>query len=104
MTLLKRIVPKTLARLLGIMYFIFGALLSIIFGIIAITPGQGTEEFSSTDALFFVIAIPVFYGILGWAGGYATAWLYNIITKRFGGIEFELESTADVLSQTSNQS
>ncbi len=94
MTQLKRITPKTLARLLGIMYFVFGALFSLLFGILEIIPGEGTEEFTTTEAIIFIIAVPLFYGALGWVGGYGTAWIYNSIARRFGGIEFEVEHSA----------
>ncbi len=92
MKTLKRISPKSLARLMGLMYAVFGFIFGLIMMFIALV--VGTEE-SGIMGVIFGIAAPVFltltYGLMGWIGGYITAWIYNLLAKRAGGIQFEIE-------------
>lgn len=38
-----------------------------------------------------IIAVPVFYGIMGFIGGIIMAMLYNLTTGLIGGLEIEVE-------------
>lgn len=92
MKTLKRISPKSLAKLMGLMYAVFGFIFGLIMMLIALV--ASTEE-SGIMGVIFGIASPIFltliYGFMGWIGGYITAWIYNLLAKRTGGIQFEFE-------------
>lgn len=77
---------------MGLMYALFGLVIGFIMMLIALiagAPGAGMM------GLAFGVAAPIFlavgYGLMGWIGGYITAWIYNIVAKRTGGIQFEFE-------------
>jgi hypothetical protein len=38
-----------------------------------------------------VIALPIFYGVLGFICGAVAAWIYNLAAKGAGGIELDLQ-------------
>ncbi len=42
--------------------------------------------------LIIMIAIPIFYGIMGFIGGLISALVYNIFAGMVGGIEIEVEN------------
>jgi hypothetical protein len=48
----------------------------------------GTEI---ATAIIFSFLAPVFYGVLGFLLGILAAWIYNVVAKWTGGIEFEVE-------------
>ncbi len=37
-----------------------------------------------------LLAMPIFVGIFAWLGGVISAWIYNVIARKFGGIKFVL--------------
>jgi hypothetical protein len=41
-----------------------------------------------------IIALPIFYGVIGFIGGLITAGIYNVIARMVGGLEIELDETA----------
>ena len=92
MKTLKRISPKSLAKLMGLMYAIFGLIFGLIMMAIALV--ASTEE-TGIHAVLFGVAAPIFltllYGLMGWIGGYITAWIYNLLAKKTGGIQFDFE-------------
>lgn len=93
---------KTLAILqtgavIGVLYALLSLVLipfMIIFMLIGATQ-EGPEDFASgaVGMIFFMIFMPVIYGILGFIGGVIVAFLYNIVAKITGGIEFTLAPT-----------
>jgi hypothetical protein len=42
--------------------------------------------------LFLAILAPVFYGVMGFVFGALTAWAYNLVAQRIGGIRLELKA------------
>ena len=47
--------------------------------------------------LALLVLMPVLYGVAAFLGGLLTAWLYNIVAARYGGIEF---TTSEVVPET----
>lgn len=93
MTTIKYVAPKPLAKLLAILYFIFGILIGLIFLLTALVPALGGQpEFNMREGVYGIIFIPVAYALMGLIGGYITAALYNALAARFGGIQVELET------------
>jgi hypothetical protein len=78
---------------------IFGVIYGLIFMVVggAIMAGGGREAGgagvgSFAIGLIMMVAIPVFYGILGFIGGALGGVIYNVAAGFVGGIELELES------------
>ena len=77
------------SKVLALMYFCFMLLFVPIgiafFALIPTDPQQPQQRFMG---LFFLFA-PVIYGVLGYLGVALASWLYNVLAKRVGGIEFD---------------
>jgi len=87
---IRRIVPRPFAVVSGIMYAIFG----FLGGLFILTLSLFDPSFASEGRLMTWLAPIAFafvYGFMGLLMGYIAAWLYNVIAKRVGGIEFETE-------------
>lgn len=82
---------KVLGALYAIMGLIFGALITLMsLGAVSLMGEKG----AFTGMLFGVgaiIAVPIFYGIMGFIGGIIMALLYNFTTGVIGGLEVEVE-------------
>ena len=84
----KRIGVLSLAKILGILYAIFGLVFGIlftIFGSAGFGVGMG-PTFGSVSIIIF----PILYGIMGFIGGLITAFFYNLVAGKVGGLEVEL--------------
>jgi len=86
---IKRITPSSVGRIFGAMYLAIG----IVFGIVVLIPVLFGSSGSVALAIGVVVAllIPIFYGAIGYVAGLFSAWLYNVIAKKVGGIEIETE-------------
>ena len=85
----KRIGVLSLAKILGILYAIFGLIVGALFALFPLI-GLSADE----TGLFFgtasIIIFPILYGIMGFIGGIITAFFYNLIVGKVGGLEVEL--------------
>ena len=95
-TQISRIAPWQATKVFTIMYFIIGAafatpmlLLTLIVG-----PQVGGEE-TNNLGIWFYIAMPFLYAIMGLILIPISCWLYNMIAKYVGGIEFTLQEKSD---------
>jgi hypothetical protein len=89
------------AKMLGVLYGCMG-LLFIPFALIAGLASMATQQANSTiggaaigGAAIIALGIlaPLLYGAMGFVFGAIGAWIYNLIAKRLGGIEIQLEAT-----------
>jgi hypothetical protein len=94
---LKRIAPLQLGLMLGVTY----ALLAIVIIPIILLFGAIASAVSSTHGgqalpgilgmgVFFIVFLPVLYGVMGFIGGVIGALIYNLVAKWIGGIEVEV--------------
>lgn len=82
------------AKMLGVLYGCIGLLvipIALIAGMASMATQQTNSAISGAAMLAFGILAPVFYGAVGFVGGAIGAWIYNLIAKRLGGIEIQLE-------------
>lgn len=87
---IRRIVPRPLAIVSGILYAIFG----FLGGLFILTLSLFDPSFANEGRLMTLLAPIAFafvYGVMGLLMGYVAAWLYNAVAKRVGGIEIETE-------------
>ena len=97
---LRSIAPVQAGKVLGVLYGGVGLIFVpffVIAGIAGAFAGQGQETSSAAGAfaagmmLFMAILFPVIYAVFGFIGGVVGAWLYNLIARWVGGIEFEVD-------------
>jgi len=92
----------SLAKMYGLLMFIFGLIIGIIYGLIIIGFGATIAAAGGNDATMggvgsaavgigAMIGIPIFYGILGFVMGAIGALIYNALSGIIGGVKFDLE-------------
>src|ERR1035437_2953921 len=94
---IKRFAPLQLGSMLGVTYALvslvfvpFILIFSLVGSAIAKNGGGSSAPAFFGFGIFFIIFIPVIYGVLGFIGGVVAAFLYNIVAKWSGGIEVEV--------------
>ncbi len=100
---IKRFSVFSVAKIQGLLGFVIGLLIGVIYGLFFMMAGafmsslapRGDGQFAGVSSvvigLVMMIAIPVFYGILGFIGGCIGALVFNLAAGVVGGIRFELE-------------
>ena len=76
------------SKVAAILYALFGLIL-VPFGCALLA--LGTDDPSYTYIAIFYLCAPVFYAVIGFIFTAIGVWIYNIIAKRIGGVEFTLE-------------
>ena len=87
-------VAKIQAAVMGVMGLVIGliyAVILVVTGIIAVVSGTKAGIVMIFGALAVVIFAPLLYALLGFVFGALSAWIYNLVAARLGGIELELE-------------
>ena len=104
---IKRFGVWSVAKMHGILWFIFGLIIGVIYGLFFIIFGAAMSSFtpereaaaagmsSVVAGVVFMVVIPVFYGVLGLIGGAIGALVYNALAGIIGGIKFELEGVQE---------
>lgn len=88
---ISRVGVWSLAKVEAILMVLLGLLQAILLAFTG-TSLDGTNLQAIAGFKFFgLIGFPIFYGLLGFISGAATALVYNFIVKLIGGIELELE-------------
>jgi hypothetical protein len=100
---IKRMGIFSCAKIYSITLAAMGLIIGVIYGLIFMVVGgammagggrqSGTAGASSlVIGLVMMIAIPVFYGVIGFIGGLIGALVYNVAAGVVGGLELELEN------------
>jgi hypothetical protein len=104
---IKRFGVISIAKMYGLLMFIFGLVFGVIYGLILIVFGAAITALTpNSDAtaggvstvvmgLAMMIGFPIFYGILGLIMGAIGALIYNAVAGIIGGVKFELEGVQD---------
>ncbi len=82
------------AKMLGVLYGCMGLLFipfALIAGLASMATHQANSAIGGAAMLAFGILAPIIYGAMGFVCGAIGAWIYNLIAKRLGGIEIQLE-------------
>jgi hypothetical protein len=92
----KRVGPVSCAKIAGIIYAVMGLCFGAMFSLFAIagvfTPDRG--GFGGLGAIMGVgaiIALPIFYGVMGFVTSLIGAWLYNLVAGVAGGVELDVQ-------------
>lgn len=90
---LKRIAPLSLGKMLAVLYGVLGLLLAPVFLLASLVGSsvqhQGGMPFMALGA-GMTVAIPFFYAAIGFVFGVVSAFLYNLLARWIGGVEFEV--------------
>jgi hypothetical protein len=70
--------------------------IALIGGLASMATQQTNSAIGGAALLAFGIIAPFLYGGIGFVFGAIAAWIYNLIAKRLGGIEIELEPASAV--------
>jgi hypothetical protein len=86
---LHRIGPLSAAKVIALLYALFGLIMGAFFSIAALLrPDAGGG--GPLWGVAAVVVFPVLYAVLGLVVTLLTAWLYNVVAGAVGGIEFDL--------------
>ena len=100
---IKRFGVISVAKIYGLLLFVVGLIIGVIYGLIlilfgaamtAVGPGRDAAAGGISTVvigIIMMIAIPLFYGVLGFISGAIGALIYNAVAGVIGGIKFELE-------------
>lgn len=85
----------SLGKITGAIYavigFIFGAIITLTFLLSGSMVGNVGGLAGMPFGIGAIIALPIFYGIIGFIGGIISALIFNIVTRFLGGLEIEVE-------------
>ncbi len=95
---IRKVGAMSLGKVLGVLYAFMGLLVGAVVSLGAMVGSMiGTHGGESSGAflgVFFgvaaIVALPLFYGAMGFIGGLVTAAIYNVIVSITGGLELEL--------------
>jgi hypothetical protein len=82
-----RVPPGPAAKISGVIYLIFGILLSPVFLLPALL-----GEKQQPAAVVVALLTPILYGAGGFVATASFCWIYNLIAPRLGGVQIELRS------------
>jgi len=93
---IKRFGVLSVGKILGILYAILGIIVGAMFTALSLlaavsSSNQGAGIVGLLFGVGAIIFFPIFYGIMGLIFGMLTAFLYNLVASRIGGIEVETE-------------
>lgn len=85
-----RIAPFQLGKVFAVLYAIFSIPIALIMGIAAsFAPSE------QSIPLAMIVAIPVIYIVFGFLFMALAAWIYNVIAKWTGGVEYVAVEVTD---------
>ncbi len=100
---IRRFGVVSVAKMYGLLMFLFGLIFGVIYGLILIVFGAAISAMGpGGDAaaggigtvamgVGMMIGLPLFYGVLGFIMGAIGALIYNAVAGIIGGVKFELE-------------
>jgi hypothetical protein len=100
MKVIRRFDVLSVMKLAGVIYGVIGLILGFFFAIAAVfglfaSQGQAGQPFSGPTgvvvAIVFAVIFPVAYGIMGALAAGLMSAIYNITSKRFGGIRVDVD-------------
>jgi len=103
---IRRFGVLSVAKMYGLLMFLFGLIFGVIYGLILIVFGAAISAMGARDAaaggigtvamgIGMMIGLPLFYGVLGFIMGAIGALIYNAVAGFIGGVKFELEGVRE---------
>jgi hypothetical protein len=104
---IRRVGVLSLAKMQGLLMFVMGLIIGVIYGLFFMLLGATMSSLAGRGegqamggistvmvGLIMMIAIPIFYGIIGFIGGAIGGFVYNVAAGIVGGIKLDLEGAA----------
>lgn len=99
---IRRFGVLSVAKMNAIIWFIFGLIVGVLYGLFFIIFGAAMSSFapegggmgateSVVAGVIFMVAMPMIYGLMGLVAGAVGALVYNALAGLIGGIKFEIE-------------
>jgi hypothetical protein len=101
MHIIKSVGVLSVAKITGLMYACMGLLFAPLFlliGVLAAAAGQRNNPLAGIFSVGIALLLPLFYGVMGFVGGLAGAFFYNLLARWVGGFELELELRPQTLT------
>ncbi|HXW08114.1 MAG TPA: hypothetical protein VD833_22985 [Vicinamibacterales bacterium] len=98
--IIRRVGVLSAAKLAGLTYAVIGLFIGACFALFAVAGSamQSAAAESDMPAIFgflfgagAIVILPIFYGVLGFAGFALFAALYNLLAGVIGGLEIEVQ-------------
>ena len=91
-----RIVPLSLAKVVGTVYAMLGLIGGAIFSLIALAGGFAANSssvggFAAIAGVGAIIAFPILYGCIGFVGMLIIGALFNLAAGMVGGVEVDVK-------------
>ncbi len=86
---IQRVGILSVGKMHAVIFLILGLFIGIITYLVA--KYQLTPDSPAPNFILMLVALPLLYVVMGFFLGIICAWLYNLVAKRIGGIEIELE-------------
>ena len=91
-----RISPWPAAKLMAVLYFIFGLVVAVFMGLgLVFTPASEQADDASRVGWGFILAMPFFYALGALIFVPVACWIFNLATKIVGGFEFTVVDAND---------
>jgi len=91
---IRRVNPFSVAKIMGILYGLMGLLFGGFISLFSFVGSAFAPKESGAMGLLFgvgaIIALPIFYGVIGFVMTLIGAALYNLIAGWVGGIEIDV--------------
>jgi hypothetical protein len=100
---IRRLGVFSVAKIEGLLLFVMGLIIGVIYGLVFMIFGAAITSLAPSGdqamggvgsiiaGIVIMIAVPIFYGVLGFIGGAIGALIYNLAAGVVGGIKIELE-------------
>lgn len=98
---LARIGVLSAAKMLGVMYALFGLIFGAFFSLLSVLGAAVNNGGHGGSGIPFpfvgigaIIILPIMYGLMGFIGGAIAAAIYNVVAGFAGGIEMDFQRRA----------
>jgi hypothetical protein len=95
---IRRVDPLSAGKIAGLLYAMIGLLFGAVFSVIGMAgatfaseAGDGAPFLGALFGVGAIIALPIFYGVLGFIAFAIGAVLYNVLAGMVGGLRVEVE-------------
>jgi hypothetical protein len=94
--IVRRVGPLSFAKVMGMLYglmgLIFGACISLFsFVGSALAPKEAPAGLGILFGVGAIVALPIFYGVIGFVFSLIGAALYNLVASWVGGVELDVQ-------------
>jgi hypothetical protein len=93
--IVRRVGPLSVAKVAGVLYALMGLILGAFISLFSVVGSAFAPKDAGAIGMLFgaaaVVALPIFYGILGFIMTLIMAALYNLVAGWVGGVELDVQ-------------